>query len=301
MRPVIVLLCLAPLALAAPVESSSLHHYAVRTPAVSLPELPRGVSVIGLHGELKDKGKVKLSLDPNPRKFDEGGYAGSAGDAKVLEIDCVVKFIKVTKTPRLNPPRTFIERRLFELQGKGLKSKVFVVGPEGLHGTPRMLIKDKDGKITHVFEMEAYDISPCHPGCFPTGTPVMTPKGARPVQEVRVGDEVTTVAEDGKAGVAKVQSVFVTKNQLLKVETAAGTLYTTPTQPLVRTDGAIVPTEELKAGDQIWRWQAGKRVAARVTKVGPSGRVETVFNLVLTNSEVFIAGGYLARSKPPLK
>jgi hypothetical protein len=299
MRAVIALLCLAPLALAAPPESSSLHHYSVRTPVLEL--LEGKAAVITLHGTLKDKGAIKLSLDPNPHLFDETGSGRPVSTAKVLVIDCMATYVKTTKTPRLNPPRTFIERRLYQLKGMGLKSKMFLLGPAAEGGAPRMLIQDKYGKVTHVFEFQALDISPCHPGCFPAGTPVVTPKGPRPVERIRVGDEVTTVGEDGKAGVAKVQSVFVTTNKLLKVETAAGTLLTTPTQPLVRTDGTVVPTEELRAGDEIWRWEGGKRVAARVVKVGPSERVEKVFNLVLGGSEVFIAGGHLARSKSPLK
>jgi hypothetical protein len=33
--------------------------------------------------------------------------------------------------------------------------------------------------------------------------------------------------------------------------------------------------------------------------VAPTERIDQVFNLVLGNSEIFVAGGYLARSKPP--
>jgi hypothetical protein len=160
-------------------------------------------------------------------------------------------------------------------------------------------VQDDKGRVTHVIELAMMDNTPCHPGCFPAGTPVVTPKGPRPVEAVGVGDEVTTVDAEGVAGAAKVRSIFVTRNRLLKVETDGGTLFTTPTQPLCRVDGRIVATEELKAGDRVYRWKEGRRVAVRVTAVGPSGREEKVFNLVLGDNQVFIAGGFLARSKPP--
>jgi hypothetical protein len=37
----------------------------------------------------------------------------------------------------------------------------------------------------------------------------------------------------------------------------------------------------------------------KVLAVVPTERTEKVFNLVLGNSKYFIAGGFLARSKPP--
>ena len=54
-------------------------------------------------------------------------------------------------------------------------------------------------------------------------------------------------------------------------------------------------------GDRIWRWQDGKRQAVTVRGVTITDREEQVFNLVLGCCEMFIAGGYLARSKPPLE
>jgi hypothetical protein len=56
---------------------------------------------------------------------------------------------------------------------------------------------------------------------------------------------------------------------------------------------------ELKAGDKVFRWQDGKRQVANVLAVTPTDRVEKVFNLILGDSEMFIAGGFLAHSKPP--
>ena len=139
----------------------------------------------------------------------------------------------------------------------------------------------------------------CHPGCFPAGTPVQTPEGSKPIESLRIGDAVTTLGPDGASTPAKVQSVFIAQNRLLKVETEGGYLFTTETQPLCRIDGTTQGAGKLNRGDQIFRWQDGKRQVVKVCAVTPTDRVERVFNLILGDAEVFIAGGFLARSKPP--
>jgi hypothetical protein len=64
--------------------------------------------------------------------------------------------------------------------------------------------------------------------------------------------------------------------------------------------GGFVEAGKLKAGDQIWRWADGKRVAATVKEVKPVEGTAAVFNLVVGTDRVFVAGGFLARGKPPV-
>src|SRR5262249_15855225 len=97
----------------------------------------------------------------------------------------------------------------------------------------------------------------------------------------------------------KVQSIFITQNRLLKVQTDDGHLFTTETQPLCLADGTTRAAGELQAGDRVFRWQDGKRRMVKVRAVSPANRLEKVFNLVLGDSEMFIAGGFVVRSKPP--
>jgi hypothetical protein len=65
--------------------------------------------------------------------------------------------------------------------------------------------------------------------------------------------------------------------------------------------GGLRAAGELKAGDQILRWEEGERLSTTVTSVAPTGRVEKVFNLILDDAAVFVASGFLARSKPPVQ
>ena len=143
-------------------------------------------------------------------------------------------------------------------------------------------------------------MEPCHPGCFPRGTLVHTPTGTREIQTVKAGETVTIISADGTPTSGAVESVFETCNKLLDLTTDAGTLRTTETQPLCLTAGGFAEAGRLKAGDQIWTWANDRRTAATVKEVKAVDGTAAVFNLVVGTDKVFVAGGVLARGKPPV-
>jgi hypothetical protein len=274
-------------------------HSDIGTPKVPVAELPTGVSLFTLHAEVdaKGEGKGKLSLDPNKHWFNEFGEVTKSTEKAGPDLEVTIKFVK-KGTVKVGAGREE-ERFLYEIQGPQLKTRLTLVAPAKTFTSARLLVHDKDGHVEFVVPMHRFVPAPCHPGCFPAGTLVLTPKGPRAIDTIRAGDGVTVVRPDGTGVAGKVQSVFVTRNRLLKVETEAGDLLTTETQPLVLADGTIRAAGELQAGDRVFRWQDGKRQAVRVRAVHATDRVEQVFNLVLGDSEVFVADGFLARSKPP--
>lgn len=142
-------------------------------------------------------------------------------------------------------------------------------------------------------------MEPCHPGCFPRGTLVETPSGPRAVDGIEAGESILAFLPSGESQVIQVQTVFVTDNRIWRVETDAGSLFTTQTQPLCVADDSTVQAGKLQPGDQILRRQGEEIVAVRVLSVTSTDRTEKVFNLILGNSEIFVANGFLARSKPP--
>jgi hypothetical protein len=141
---------------------------------------------------------------------------------------------------------------------------------------------------------------PCHPGCFPAGTAIATPTGTRPIETIKPGELVTLIGRDGVAVSGPVHSIYTTDNRLVEVRTEAGTVMTTDTQPLCLAAGGFQTAGGLKAADVIWRWADGRRQETRVTAVVTTDRDAPVFNLVVGESAVFVAGGFLARGKPPL-
>lgn len=140
---------------------------------------------------------------------------------------------------------------------------------------------------------------PCHPGCFPQGTMVETPSGKRAIETLAAGDEVTMIGCDHAPRKATIEDVFVTDNRLWRVETESGVLITTETQPLCLTVDKLKSPGELEAGEKILRWHDGALCAVAVLSVEKTDRVGKVYNLILGNKQVFVANGYLARSKPP--
>jgi hypothetical protein len=111
---------------------------------------------------------------------------------------------------------------------------------------------------------------------------------------------VSLVGEEGALRHGQVHSTFQTCNRLVEVQTSGGSLWTTATQPLCLWQGGFCRAGELAPGDQVVQWVSGKRGPARVQAVAATDREVQVFNLVVGESAVFIANGFLARGKPPL-
>ena len=70
-------------------------------------------------------------------------------------------------------------------------------------------------------------------------------------------------------------------------------------QPLCLASGGFRTAGDLKAGDVICHWVEGKRAEARVLDMTLTEEDAPVFNLVVGESAVFVAGGFLAKGKPP--
>lgn len=142
-------------------------------------------------------------------------------------------------------------------------------------------------------------MEPCHPGCFPWGTMIETAKGLRRVEQIKVGDNIVAILRTGEATKIPVSSIFRTRNRLLEIHTSEGTLLTTPQQPLCMTSSENVAAGKLEQGDLVLVWRNGETRQAKVNQVVITDRIEPVINLVLGDSEAFIANGFVARSKPP--
>jgi hypothetical protein len=155
------------------------------------------------------------------------------------------------------------------------------------------------GNVFPEAELSERLFEPCHPGCFPGGTLVNTPRGPRPIDELQVGEFVTTFGSNGGTATARVQSIFVTDNRLWEIRTDQGMLLTTETQPLCVTVGTLRRAGELEPGEAILQYRDGSIVPAVVREVSATDRTGKVFNLILDDADVFVAGGFLARSKPP--
>jgi hypothetical protein len=275
--------------------------------------LPFAECATGVYGvrltaqvDKKGEGRGTLELEPNAPAFDELGWQTTGSNLPPVKLECALKLVKKKKirlpeSPRIAAPLVEVEWALLEIHGPKITSRLFLATEDKCWGAwARLLVHDKDGKVRYAVHLKAPPPpQPCHPGCFPAGTPIRTPGGSQPIERLREGDPVTTVSPDGAAAPGKVLAVFATKNRLVAVRTEAGDLVTTETQPLALVGGGFRAAGALKAGDRVFRWDGRERRAVTVRSVSLTGREEPVFNLILGAPAVFVADGFLVRSKPP--
>jgi hypothetical protein len=274
-----------------------------------LPEHETRIHTIRLTARLIKgvEGKGTLELDPNTPTYSEFGYLTYESPLAWIKLECTLKFVRngtvrIRESPRVAAPEIDEEWSLYEVTGPKITSKLFVATlSKGNWQSGRFLVQDKDGKkVVYAVQASAPPPpEPCHPGCFPAGASIRVPSGTRAVESIRAGDLVTVIGADGRTSSAKVDGVFTTRNRLVKIATDAGDLLTTETQPLALAEGGLRAAGELKAGNRIWRWDGKERLAVKVHSVAPTEREEPVFNLILADPALFVADGFLARSKPP--
>jgi hypothetical protein len=281
------LLAVIVFATAAPAADPPKKDFALRselTPVLGLPlpESEKPVYGISLTAKVNEKGDWSgvLALDSTAPVYDELGTPIRGPAVAPVKLDCSLKFEKEITTKHLSGPPSRPDSKLIEVKwklysitGPKITSKLFVATSNDWAGA-RFLVHDDKGKVKHAVELHVPPrppIEPCHPGCFPAGTPILLPDGSTTVEKVRAGDAVTTIGSNGIAGKARVESVFVTNNRLIEVKTASGTLVTTETQPLALADGGLREAGELRPGDKIWRWDGKQRQSVEVKSVIATG------------------------------
>jgi hypothetical protein len=259
--------------------------------------------------DTKGEGTGTLVLDATPNPVDDYGFAITVKADPPARLDCTLKLVGSKKVLAEGPPgapAVEVEWRLYEITGPKIVSKLSLARPAGADwASARFLWATKEGKNRTLVVLHGPqpDVRPqpppCHPGCFPAGTPIQVAGGTKAIEDVRAGDVVTTIGADGKPGQGKVAAMFVTKNRLVEVNIDGKTLITTATQPLSLADGRLRAAGELKAGDRVHVWLKGERATVAVTAVEATDREALVYNLVVGDPVLFVANGFLARSKPP--
>jgi hypothetical protein len=255
----------------------------------------RTVHSISIHGNGAN-GKVMLMLDPNQQKFNLFGDSVSRTEIALRMVEAKLSQVKTADPMKAG-------RRLYELQSDKFGGRLLLVVPATEKGQHQLVVRDKGGKhVEYVIplRLQVINVQPCHPGCFPAGTTVETPAGPRPIETVKAGDVVQTLSADGKLVPMKVASVFVGQSLIVAIDTDGGVLRTTGKQPLFLTSGGVKSAIDLVAGDEMARWRDGRPQPVKVRGVEVKDTQPVpIFNLVLEEQGIFIANGYLVRSKPP--
>lgn len=258
----------------------------------------------------KGEGTGTLVLDATPNPVDEWGFPITIKAEPPVQLECTLKLVGtkkvLTEGPIVGAPAVDAEWQLYEITGPKIVSRLTLARETRAGWTSaQFLWATKEGKNRTLVVLQGPQPlvqpppPPCHPGCFPAGTRVQTPRGPKAIEDLRPGDAITVLSADGKPGEGKVAAMFVTRNRLVQMDVDGKTLITTATQPLSLADGKLRPAGELKSGDRIHAWVKGERSTVTVKSVDVTERVTQVYNVSLGEPVLFVANGFVARSKPP--
>jgi len=127
-------------------------------------------------------------------------------------------------------------------------------------------------------------------GCFAAGTPVLTPDGEKPIEEIRPGDYVLSRHEgdvDGSIGGKPVEECFVRQGDVVEVRVGGRVVRTTQEHPFYVEGRGWTAAGDLRAGDRL-ATHDGRWVA--VEGVVDTGRVETVYNMRVADYHTYFVG-----------
>jgi hypothetical protein len=121
-----------------------------------------------------------------------------------------------------------------------------------------------------------------------------------PIQEVKVGDIVTSFDHNGEIIQAPVKTLFRHPSVATEVTLVAGdrTVITTPVHPFYIGNGEFKEVQELSVGDIVYIYEHDSLKPVRIESMEyKTGNFE-VFNLEVADSHTFIAGDFAVHNKP---
>jgi hypothetical protein len=126
--------------------------------------------------------------------------------------------------------------------------------------------------------------------CFVKGTPVLTPDGWKPIEELQPGDEVLSRSEHDVTAEVRARRVlrnFVRVSPVLNLHVRGRIIGTTGEHPFWVEDKGWTAARELRIGDVLVSHD-GQRV--EVEGVADSGRIETVYNAEVEEDHTYFVG-----------
>jgi hypothetical protein len=127
-------------------------------------------------------------------------------------------------------------------------------------------------------------------GCFAAGTPVLTPGGAKPIEQLQVGDFVQSRSESEVHGPIEFRRVEQTLAQLaavVELRVGGRTIRTTSEHPFYVRGSAWTPARQIRAGDLL---STHDGAWARAEGVVDTGEVTTVYNVAIAGARTYFVG-----------
>ncbi len=90
--------------------------------------------------------------------------------------------------------------------------------------------------------------------CFPAGTPILTPDGSKPIEQLRAGDLVLSRDEhdvNGPVAAKVIEETFVRQGEILELSIGGQIIQITPEHPVYVADKGWTPAGEVQPGDLL--------------------------------------------------
>jgi Pretoxin HINT domain len=126
--------------------------------------------------------------------------------------------------------------------------------------------------------------------CFAAGTPILTPDGSKPVDEIRPGDQVLAIPEDdpdAQPVPRMVEEIFENYMPTLDLHVNGRAIRTTAEHPFWVRDRGWVAAQQLQVGDEL-RTHDGRWVSVDGT-VGPRPPAP-VYNMRIAHYHTYFVG-----------
>ena len=134
-------------------------------------------------------------------------------------------------------------------------------------------------------------------GCLAEGTPVLTPEGPIPIEKLRVGDGVVTIA-GGKADFGRVLTRMAVESEtFLEIAIPEAKLRLTPEHPVMVGRGSYLLAKLLKPGHEIYTLQHGRLAATAIQSIRSRLERKPVYNLLVAPGGTFTAAGIVVHNK----
>ncbi|MCG6158094.1 Hint domain-containing protein [Rubinisphaera margarita] len=128
------------------------------------------------------------------------------------------------------------------------------------------------------------------PTCFVAGTPILTPSGSVPIENLKAGDYVWARSEHDPGGdirPQRIEQTFILEAPTIAIVVEGHTIETTPDHPFFVAGKGWVPARELEENDLL----AGHNdVIAPISSVFPTGEVQTVYNFRVRDDHTYFVG-----------
>jgi predicted lipid-binding transport protein (Tim44 family) len=132
-------------------------------------------------------------------------------------------------------------------------------------------------------------------GCLDGATPVLTPTGWKPLQELRPGDAVTCPST-GTAG--RVEALYrVDPAEVFEIAVGGQTLRATATHLFELSPGYFRQAAGLRAGDQLELWDGRERRAAAIASVRRMPAAGPCWDLLVAPGGTYCAAGVVVHNK----